>query len=499
MGNHKARNSITYIMLLGLILSLASCGIQKRTFNDIPDISQELEADYLIQNDSLSNYNENKANVEWWSTYNDPVLDTLIQQAKTNNKDIYRAIANFYAARANTKGRKFDRFPTVTANGGFTRQRLGENVFAAGGNPTFNQYTATLDANWEIGLFGRVKNRILAAKSFEQAQLADMQDIYLSLFADLAATYIEYRGVQYQIAIAIRNIESQKEAYELTQERRISGTGNSLDEARSLALYESTRAFLPSLEGRLASLEIRMSVLIGEAPGTAATLLGAVKPLPSLPNSVSIGNVKQLLANRPDIFRAESLLSQQIAQYNLSVAELYPRISFNGNIGFSAINFDSFGQNEAFTWVIAPTISWAAFNLGRVKQQIDQQDALTLGLLANFEQTVLLALEDIQSSMALFTTQLIRRNALIKSVEASQDAAALARKRYDAGLDDFLDYLNAQQTLLQSENSLAVAETNASLALVSVYRALGSGWEIITPADTETIFNKMENNDATKN
>ncbi len=495
--NIKAMTSIgTFIFFL---FFFNSCGIKKRKFDQKPDLGKNIEQGFLTAEDSLSNFGNTKVLTDWWSQFNDPILDTLLNKARKNNKDINQAVANFYAARAGYKSSKFDRFPTVTANGGFIRQRLGENVFVSGSNPTFNQYDGTLDANWEIGLFGRIGNRIRAAQSFEQAQLAGMQNIYLSIFAEIASTYMILRGTQNQLKIAIKNIESQNETYELTKRLTIAGTGNKLDEARAQAQYETTRASVPPIQARITELNNRLSVLIGELPGTVEEYLGSPLPIPSLPITVSVGNIQDLIRRRPDIFQSESLLSQQMAIYNLTAAEIFPKISFNGNIGFSAINFDNFGQNESFIWSIAPNISWAAFNLGRVKQNINQQDALTLGLIEQYKQTVLLALEEIKTTMSFYQGQSQRRDDLILAVEASRLAAKLSRDRYEAGLDDFLDVLNAQLTVLQAENELAVAETNAAAGLIAVYKSLGGGWEIIDPEETENKFQNLKEGDETTN
>jgi len=235
-----------------------------------------------------------------------------------------------------------------------------------------------------------------------------------------------------------------------------------------------------------------LSVLIGEVPGNLDNAIVNKKPLPSLPNSVTLGNITDLLRRRPDVRQAEAQLQIQIAKYNLSVAELYPNIRFGGSLGFSAVDFSNFGDNSSFTWSVIPSISWAAFNLGRVKQQIKRDDALTLAALQRYEKTVLKALEEIRTAMTNYSNELERRETLRKSSLASAEAAEIAKKRFNAGLDSFIDYLSADNTLLLAENQLATSEIASATSLIAIYKALGGGWEIITDDELKTQFETMK-------
>src|SRR5690606_14841300 len=167
------------------------------------------------------------------------------------------------------------------------------------------------------------------------------------------------------------------------------GKSNNLDVSRALAQLETTHAGMPLLETRMEVLKNSLSVLLGEVPGYLDSSVVMKRPLPSLPESIALGDIKEMLRRRPDVRLAEAQLMEQIAQYNVSVAELYPSIQFGGSIGFSAVDFSNFGSSQSFTWSIFPRITWAAFNLGRVKQQIKQDDALTLAAVNQYEKIVL--------------------------------------------------------------------------------------------------------------
>ncbi len=490
------KHRITPFWIVVLVLLVVSCGIQKRDYNSVQSrIPDGLNENYLQQNDSTAFFETTEPDAQWWTRLNDPDLDSLIAKARQNNLDIQSAIANYESARALLKGTKFDRFPTVSANSDVTRQRLGENVFVEGGNPTFTQYNASADAFWEVASFGRVKNRIKGAVANQEIARADMRGIYVSIFAEIATNYIQLRGTQYQLSIAERNLESQTQTLDLVTRQFNAGTGNNLDVSRARAQMESTKATIPALQAQVEALKNSISVLAGEVPGNLDEAYLNEKSLPSLPATINMGNIYELIQRRPDVQLAENSVRAQIARYNLSVAELYPNITFSGSIGFSAINFDSFGTNDAFTWNLMPSISWAAFNLGRVKKQIDAEDAATLAALAQYEQTVLRALEDIRTSMSNYVNFLRQRESLRLSAESSSDAATFARQRYDAGLDSFIDYLNANRTLLEAENQLAIIETQTANGLVQLYRALGGGWAIVTEQEVTDTYQEMKDND----
>ncbi len=480
----------TTVTLVLLALLLASCGVAMRSL-DSTQANIEVSASYLNQ-DTTAVFSNVAPITAWWQQFNDPVLDTLMAQAMAHNLDINAAVANFYAARALLKQTRYDRLPTVTANGNITRQRMGQNVFIEGFNPTFNQYNGGLDATWQSGLFGRVSNRIKGVYAEVQLTQADMRSVYLTIFSDVASNYILLRGLQHQLAIAQRNLNDQQATYNLVASQYQAGTGNNLDASRALAQLEATRATIPPLRARAEAVKNSLSVLIGQAPGSLDAAIVQQKPLPNLPATVNIGDVADLLRRRPDVQRAEQALARQIARYNLSVAELYPNITFNGAIGFSAIDFTSFGQSQSFTWRLAPGIQWAAFNLGRVKQQIKRDDALTLAALNQFEKVTLAALEEVSTALTNYSHELERRELLRKSSVASAQAARYAQERYVAGLDSFIDYLNADLTLLEAENQLAISEITSATHLIAIYKALGGGWEITSPKALEEKFNHIK-------
>ena len=485
------------IIVVAIAFLLASCGVTKRDYN--VQSEAQVKEDFLKKEISDKAFTEAGITREWWSEFNDPILDTLIEKARRHNLDINSAVANYKASRAFLKENKLDRLPTVTANGNYTRTRLGENVFVQGSNPTFNTYNASFDAFWEADLFGRVTHRIKGAYANSNLALADMHGMYVSIFAEVANNYMELRGTQYLLDIAQRNLQGQQETYDLTVKLTEAGTSNSLDVSRALAQLESTRASIPPLEARIEALKNSLSVLIGEVPGNLENEVVNKQPLPSLPETVALGDIREMLRRRPDVRRAEAALQVRIATYNISVADLYPKVEFGGSVGFSAVDFANFGEKPSFTWTLMPSISWAAFNLGRVKQQIKRNDALTIAALNQYEKAVLQGLEEIKTSLGNYTKELERREILRISSQASAQAATFARQRFNSGLDSFIDYLNADNALLQAENALALSEISSATSLIAIYKALGGGWEIISEEELDTKFETLHEANADAN
>ncbi len=414
----------------------------------------------------------------WWSELNDETLDALIAQAIERNKDIEIAVANLREARALRREAQFDYVPTVRSSGAYTHTRGSEEV--PGGNVGDREsdiHNAQLDASWELDLFGRVRAGVKAASAREDAALANMRDVYVMIAADVASTYIELRGLQYRLDIANRNAANQKETYDLSVRLANGGRNSQLDVVRAQTQLELTRSTIPSLDASVTANIHRLSVLTGQVPEALRESLQETQALPSVPEVVNVGEVKDLLRRRPDIQSAEKSLEASVADYNIAVADQFPSVSLIGNLGFSATNLSDFGAS-ALTAGIGPSISWAAFDFGRVKARIRQNDARAQAALSTYEKTVLEALQELQTSMNNFVKEEERRGRLQTAARLSKEAASLARVRYEAGVDAFIDVLNAEATLLEAEDTLAQSEISAALNLIAIYKALGGGWDL---------------------
>jgi multidrug efflux system outer membrane protein len=264
----------------------------------------------------------------------------------------------------------------------------------------------------------------------------------------------------------------------LTRVRLEAGRGNELDTSRAEAEYQTTLSTIPSLEATIATTIYRVSVLTGRQPAALTAQLSAPAPMPQLPAFSSIGTPERLLRRRPDVRVAERQLAASTARVGVAMGDLFPKVTLVGEVGYSAASFGQFGQSQARYFQAGPSISWAAFDMGRVLARIGESRAQTDAALAHYQSAVLNALEDAEGSMITYGRSQTSRQALQIAAAASDKAADLAEKRFEGGLIDFLEVLDAQRTALSAELTLSQSRTDTATALIAVYRARGAGWAI---------------------
>ncbi len=415
---------------------------------------------------------------DWWAQLQDAQLNQLIADSLQHNHSIRIAQASLEESRAYLRNSKLDRYPTVEANASGTRQRQSVDISGDINAPITETFQAGFDASWELDIFGRVRNGVKLSKAQVAARKADLQAAQVSVAAEVASAYISLRGNQYLLDVAERNAKNQQESLQLTQRFEEVGRGDQLDVARAEAQLELTRATIPALQAQVNTSLNRIGVLTGTPTEQLKTSLAEVKSLPGIPASFAVGNPADLLKRRPDIRRAEQALAGSVAEYNIRVADLYPGISFTGGLGYLSTDWDRLGNQETETFSFTPRIHWAAFNLGRVDAQIDAADARTHQRIAEFEQRVLVALEETDNALQNFAREEERRTGLQRALAASNQAAFFARKKFEVGSSDFLTVLDAERSQLNVSAQLAQSDMQVLLNLVAVYKTLGGGWEL---------------------
>jgi outer membrane protein, multidrug efflux system len=415
---------------------------------------------------------------EFWRGFNDPQLDSLIEEALNANHDIRIATARLREARALRGEARLDLAPTITEQGSRVDARSSEREAppASGFSRDQDYYETSFDAFWELDFFGRARRGVEAAGAEVQAAEAELYSTQVSITAEVARNYFEMRGAQARHAVAMRNAQNQQESVRLTSTRLEAGRGTQLDVSRAQAQLSATLGSIPDLEAEVTRAMLRLSVLAGREPQSLTAQLGRAQALPDLPRTQSIGTPEALLRRRPDVVAAERQLAASTARIGIAVADLFPRVSFIGSWGFDAIDSGDLGESSSEAYSYGPSIRWAAFDLGRVRQRIKQREAATDAALARYEQTVLRALEETDASMTNYTKALVKQSHLSASAEASLDAAALARVRFENGAEDFLTVLVAERSALQAEDALAQSETQTATALLAMYKALGGGF-----------------------
>jgi multidrug efflux system outer membrane protein len=414
----------------------------------------------------------------YWLGFSDAMLTSLVEDALGHNKDLAVAEANLRAARAARRLAGFDQFPTVTFTGGYSRNLDSQEQLPGIDmrDREFDAAQAGFDGLWELDLFGRVRRSVEAARADVGVSAATLQDARVSVIAEVARDYFILRGLQDQLALTLRNADNQLNTLKLTRNRLEAGRGNQLDTARAEAQWQTTLASIPSLQASIATTSYRLSVLTGRQPMALSAGLTAQAQQPALPPLNAIGTPEQLLRRRPDVRAAERSLAGATARVGVAVGDLFPKVTLTGDVGYFAPTFGEFGTSEARFFSFGPSISWAAFDLGRVRARIGSAKALTDAALAAYEGAVLGALEDTEGALISYGRSQTRRDALQLAAAASDKAADLAQKRFEGGLIDFLEVLDAERTALSAELLLSQSRTDAATSLIAVYKALGAGW-----------------------
>lgn len=466
-------DKLAYLLLSGILVAGYGCTVG-------PDYTQP-ETDLAPEFSSADDRFYSTANIEvdWWRDLNDTTLNQLIEQAVENNHDLRIAEANINAARAFLREVEYEKYPIVTSGGGITREEASEarSQGAPGFDRTNTFYDAGLDAVWELDFFGRVQRSVEALSADYEAAQANQRNVYVIVIAEVARTYLELRGAQYRLQVARENAENQRGTYELTISITEGGLGTNLDIVRAQAQLETTLASIPVLETEVMRTIHRLGVLVGEEPHALSTRLSNPESLPAFPELVNIGHPSELLRRRPDIQTAERNLAAATARIGVATADLFPRVSLSGSVGYLATSFTDLGTSDFRTSSFGPFLTWPAFDLGRVRARIRAADASAERLLASYEQTVLIALEETENALVQFARTRQRQAHLQIAAQATAEAVELARLRYSNGVDNFLNVLDAERQLLELQDQLAQSETETGLALIALYKALGGGWE----------------------
>ncbi|MGR8952711.1 MAG: efflux transporter outer membrane subunit [Gammaproteobacteria bacterium] len=469
-------NKILLGLALASMIALTGCAVG-------PDYQTPVTpTPSAFSNARHSEYSGQEAQSRWWTLFNDAELNALVDAALQHNYDLKIGLANLQEARALYLESGLNLAPIVTSHANYTDQKRSSGAL---NNRSFaprelKLYSAGFDAFWEVDFFGRVRRDVEASRDEVEAQEASLRDLGVSVVAEVARNYFELRGLQNQLAVAQRNTVNQAQTLEITQARLDIGRGTELDTSRALAQLDSTRAIIPPVETAIKRAIHRLGVLTGQTPGALTAKLSQAAPIPKLPEAIAIGSPAELLRRRPDIRIAERTLAAATARIGVATADLFPRVTFVGTLSLEASTLSGLGAAGSDAYSAGPRISWAALDLGRVYARIKAADANAEANLAQYEQTVLNALEETENALVAYNRERSRRALLASAAEASVKAHQLAHLRFEEGIADFLTVLDTELRLLQDQSLLALSQTAEATALIAVYKALGGGWETVT-------------------
>jgi NodT family efflux transporter outer membrane factor (OMF) lipoprotein len=436
---------------------------------------------------------------DWWTVFQDPTLNSLIGTAHDHNLNLRVAGARVLESRAQANVAMGNLFPqSVQAGGQYSRVNISHNIFNSPstelalfpplppGTPLGNNYSdwnVGFNMSWELDFWGRYRRAIESANATLDASIDAYDDALVTLLADVATNYVQYRVAQQRIKIARDNVHIQEGVVKLTEDKFKAGTGTRLDVEQAKTILEQTRSTIPGLEIVQGQANDTLCTLLGMPPHDLSAELGSgpelgVNPMPTTPNTVAAGIPCDLLRQRPDVRLAERQVAAQTAQIGIAEADLYPIVAINGTLGWEAYDLSKLFTPGSFMGNITPNVRWNILNFGRIKNNVRQQVARTQEFIAAYQNQVLTAQREVQDALRGFVRSQEQAEDLAKSVDAAAAATKVGLQQYRAGIVPFNTVFNLETTQVQQQDALAVVQGNVALNLISVYRGLGGGWEI---------------------
>jgi multidrug efflux system outer membrane protein len=520
------RQTASATMLLGGLL--AGCAVGPRYHAPQPDVP---ETWHQSATDGLA---PGTADVqEWWHVFHDEQLASLIDRASAGNLDLRMAVLRIREARALRGVAAGALLPSLSGSGSYQRSRasangpMGAGVQAPGRGARFaetvargtatsllgqrlgtiapgapgltnsvasglvglvparreladaddmNLFTTGFDAAWEIDVFGGLRRGVEAADAELAAVVEDYRSVQVSLLAEVATAYFDLRALQSQIEATRRNIALQQHTLSLTQARLAADLTSELDVRLAQTNLATTESELPLLETGLTVTIYRLGVLLGTEPTALHDELVVARAIPEPPGAALVGVPADILRRRPDLRAAERRLAAQVARIGVATAELYPRFTLSGTLALQATDINHLTDGRSVMYGFGPAVRWNLFDGLRNVNRIAAQEAAAQRAYVAYEQAVLVALQEAESAMVAYKSEQERRDALLRATEAARQAVQLAEARYDDGLTDFQNVLDAQRSLVTLENAVAQSRGQIAVHLVALYKALGGGW-----------------------
>jgi NodT family efflux transporter outer membrane factor (OMF) lipoprotein len=419
---------------------------------------------------------------QWWEMFHEPELNAFESQVNVSNQTVAAALANFLAARAVVKQAHSQYFPTVSANPSVTRSRQS-SMSSPPTSSTFTEYSLPFDASWEPDFWGRIRNTVKANSLEAQAALADLENVRLTVQAEVAVDYFQLRVLDSQKQLLDATVIAYQESLKLTQAQCGAGLASDQDVAQAETQLNTTLAQATDLGIQRAQLEHAIATLLGQ-PASSFSI--AINSLTTKPVAIPFGVPSQLLERRPDIAAAERRVAEANAQIGVARAAYYPTITLSGAAGYQNTSVQNLFSGPGLVWSVGATLAQTLFDGGLRKAVTEQSRAIYQGTVANYRQTVLTAFQEVEdnlSTLRILSQELQQQNAAVAS---SQRYLNLANVRYESGMDIYLNVINAQTALLNNQRTALNLQMEQLTASVQLIKALGGGWDASLEATAAT-------------
>ena len=427
---------------------------------------------------------------DWWTVFNDPALNDLVQAAYQQNLPLQIAGLRIYEARAQLGIAFGFQYPqTQQGLGAGSLNQISKNApNVAASDRYFSTLDIGLDAAWELDVWGKFRRAVQTGIASLEASIADYDDVLVSLTSEVARTFIVLRTSEERLGVARANVKIQNRSLEIADVRFKAGAVTELDVTQARSLLKSTEATIPGFETDVRQAKNALAILLGKLPGEIDAMLGGPGLIPEIPAEVTVGIPTELLRRRPDIRFSERQLAAQSAQIGFAKADLFPHFSLFGTLGFETGDYtdnrsndsnasDLFDQ-DSFTYQAGAGFNWDLFNYGRITNNVRVADARFQELAVNYEDTVIRAAQEVEDAMVGFVKSQDAVFYLADAVKASKRSVELSMIQYREGLTDYQRVLDTQRGLTEQQDNLVFTAGSVGLNLVAMYRALGGGWEI---------------------
>jgi NodT family efflux transporter outer membrane factor (OMF) lipoprotein len=425
-------------------------------------------------------HTETTAAERWWTVFQDPALDRLVELAYRQNLALRAAglrVLQAQARRAIAIGSLFPQQQALNASFRHVEQSL--NTQLGSDLPrTFDSWVAGFDTLWELDLWGKFRRAVEASDADLLAAVADYDDVLVSLVAEVAATYVQIRVLGERLAVARDNVAVQQDSLGIARVRFEAGGTSELDVQQATALLKDTEATIPQLAIETRQAVDSLCVLLGVPPSELAELLEGAPRVPQVPSSIAAGIPADLLRRRPDVRRAERSAAAQSARIGVATAELLPSLQLVGRVGLSAEDAGKLFEGNSFAAETGPAIQWPVLNYGRLVNDVRLQDAQFQELLVVYANTVLAAQQEVEDALVGYLRGSEQVAFLMQSVAAATRAEEISRVQYREGATDFTAVLNALQVKIREEDLLALTRGAVALSVIALNKALGGGWEL---------------------
>lgn len=497
------------LAITGALLFLGGCTVGPDWHKPTPTLP--LAFSRPVGEPAASRMDDASPDPVWWTIFGDAELSSLERRVASMNLDVAEATSRVAQSRAERRIVGADQYPSAHANASYARERASPNGVLGLLGTTQQQSTATIangspgfgptslpgssgsapfdlwqygfDASWELDLWGRARRAVEASSAAVEVTADMRRGVLVSALAETARDYLQLRGVQAQISITQQNLDIATHSLSLTRLRLSNGATTNLDVANAAAQVSVIRAGLPALQKQEAQLINALSFLLGAPPRALAAELATPKPVPPVPPRIPVGLPSELAQQRPDIRSAEARLHEATADIGVAVADFYPRIMLSGSLDIQALQFSGLGSWASRQYGLGPSISLPIFEGGRLHGTLELRKAQQKQAAVVYQRTVLQAWHEVDDALTAYNAAQNQRSQWQDAVKQNRIALATAQSQYAQGAIDFLNVLTIQNQLLSAQRALTQADTDTDVALASLYKALGGGWQSDFPID----------------